>query len=157
MPEARAPLAALALVATALLAPGAAQAHALLHEIVESEATILRFRFAGGDPPAFEPYEVFAPGLEAPFQSGRINALGEMSFRPDRPGPWRVRVFTADGHGAVIELGIDESGLAAASRIHGHAHAHDYWMRVAAGLGYLLGGFGLMVLWRQRRPRASPG
>jgi nickel transport protein len=139
-----------------LLLPGAGQAHALLHEVVDGEAVIVRFSFAGADQPLFEPYEVFAPGADTPFQSGRVNALGEVSFRPDRPGAWRVRVFTADGHGASVELDVDAAGAVAAVRGH-HGHAGDYWLRVLAALGYLLGAFGLLALWRVRRARAGTG
>jgi nickel transport protein len=140
-----------------LLLPVWAHGHALLHEVLDGEAVILSFAFPGGEQPWFEPYEVFAPGAETPFQSGRINAQGEMSFRPDRPGRWRVRVFTEDGHGAVIELEVDEAGRVDASRSH-HPGMHGYWARVFAALGYLLGGFGLLVLWRSRRaPRVSTG
>lgn len=138
-----------------LLAPAVAHAHAMLHEIVAGEAVIVRLSFPGHDQPLFEPYEVFAPGSETPFQAGRVNALGELSFRPDRAGTWRLRVFTQDGHGADLELEVDAVGAVTASG-GGHGHAHDYWFRVLAALGYLLGAFGLVVLWRQRRAPARP-
>ena len=144
-----------ACAAMCLLLPVAAHAHALLHEVIDGEAVIVRFSFPGADQPLFEPYEVFAPGVDTPFQSGRVNALGEVSFRPDRPGPWRVRVFAADGHGAVIALEVDTAGAVAAVQGH-HGHAHDYGARVLAALGYLLGIFGLLALWRVRRARAGP-
>lgn len=145
---------ALAVVLLALSA--AAHGHAMLREVGEGEAVIVRLAFPGGDQPWFEPYEVFAPGSETPFQSGRVNAVGELSFRPDRAGTWRVRVFTADGHGAVLEIEVDAAGAIAA--VEGqHAHPHGYWSRVLAALGILLGLFGALMLWRQRRGRAGPG
>ena len=140
----------------ALLLPFGVHAHAMLHEVVDGEAVTLRLSYGGADQPLFEPYEVFAPGLETPFQSGRVNALGELSFRPDRPGTWRVRVATEDGHGAVIRLEIDEAGVAASMPTQ-HGHAHEYWPRVVAALGYLLGVFGLLALWRARRARTGAG
>jgi len=136
--------------------PAPAAAHALLHERVDGDAVTLRLSFPGSDRPLFEPYEIFAPDTETPFQSGRVNALGELSFRPDRPGAWRIRVFTEDGHGAMIELDVDAAGTVAATHAD-HHHAESYVLRVLAALGYLLGLFGLAVLWRQRRGRASPG
>ena len=148
-------LAALAAL-IALLLPVGANAHAMLHEVVDGETVTLRLWFGGAEQPLFEPYEVFAPGLETPFQAGRVNALGELSFRPDRPGTWRVRVATEDGHGAVIRLEVDEAGVAAALPAQ-HGHAHQYWPRVVAALGYLLGVFGLLALWRARRARSGAG
>jgi nickel transport protein len=140
----------------ALLLPADVHAHAMLHEVVDGEAVTLRLSYGGAEQPLFEPYEVFAPGLETPFQSGRVNALGELSFRPDRPGTWRVRVATEDGHGAVIRLEVDEAGVAAALPAQ-HGHAHEYWPRVIAALGYLLGVFGLLALWRARRAHTGAG
>jgi nickel transport protein len=138
-----------------LLAPAAAHAHAMLHEIVAGEVVIVRLSFPGHDQPLFEPYEVFAPGGDTPFQAGRVNALGEVSFRPDRPGTWRLRVFTEDGHGADLELEVDAAGAVTASG-GAHDHAHGYGLRVLAALGYLLGAFGLFALWRGRRATAGP-
>lgn len=136
-----------------LLVP-AAHGHALLHEVLDAEAVLVRLAFPGGDSPLFEPYEVFAPGEETAFQSGRVNARGEVAFRPDRPGAWRLRVFSEDGHGALITLEVDEVGeLVSVQGRHGDAHGH--WPRVIAGLGYLLGAFGLLMLWRQWRARAG--
>lgn len=136
-----------------LLAP-VAHGHALLHEVLDAEAVIVRLAFPGGDSPWFEPYEVFAPGDETAFQSGRVNARGEVAFRPDRPGSWRLRVFSEDGHGAMITLEVDEAGeLVSVQGRHGDAHGH--WPRVFAGLGYLLGVFGLLMTWRQWRARAG--
>lgn len=133
-----------------LVAPAVAHAHALLHEVVGGEAVTVRLSFAGHGQPLFEPYEVFAPGGDKPFQSGRVNALGEVSFRPDRPGSWRLRVLTADGHGADLTLEVDEVGVVQAAGVP-HQHAHDYWLRVLAAFGYLFGIFGLLALWRRRR------
>jgi nickel transport protein len=138
-----------------LLAPGVAPGHAMLHEVGSAEALIVRLAYPGADRPAFEAYEVHAPGSETPFQVGRSNALGELSFRPDRPGTWRVRVYTEDGHGTVVDLEVDEAG-GLAPAVGGHAHEHDLGQRVFAGLGYLLGAFGLLALWRARRARPGP-
>lgn len=134
--------------------PGASAAHALLHEVDEGEAVILRFSFPGADPPRFEAYELRAPGQDVAFQSGRLNALGELSFRPDRAGTWQARVITQDGHGAVVELEVDEAGsVLPVSGGRGRAHGHGW--RVFAALGYLFGAFGLLALWRARRTRAT--
>ena len=143
------------LLLAGLLATTAVHGHAVLHEVVAGDTVTVRFSFPGGEQPGFEPYDVFAPGAETPFQSGRVNALGEVSFRPDRAGAWRLRVITADGHGADIELELDAAGAVAAVHAQ-HGHAHGYWTRVLAGLGYLLGIFGLLVIWQQRRARRAP-
>jgi len=144
-----------ALAAIGCVSVPAAHGHALLHEVLDGEVLIVRLTVAGGDSPWFEPYEVFAPGEETAFQSGRVNALGEVTFRPDRPGPWKLRVFSEDGHGATITLEVDTAGeVLAVQGAHGDAHGH--WSRVFAALGYILGAFGLLMIWRQWRARPPP-
>jgi nickel transport protein len=140
-----------------LLWPAAGHGHAMLHEVIDGgDFVLLRFSFPNGGQPWFEPYEVFAPDADTPFQTGRVNARGELGFRPDQPGEWRVRVTTGDGHGAVVRLEIDAGRVVALGQ-SGHDHAYDHWLRVFAALGYLLGVFGLLALWRARRARAGPG
>lgn len=146
--------AALALLAVGL-APATGAAHALLHEVVDADAVVLKLFFPGGDAPLFESYEIYAPSDETPFQVGRVNAVGEVSFHPDRPGEWQVKVFTADGHGTVVRLAVDAAGSAATVAAAQDAHAHGYTGRVLAGLGYLLGLFGIWGLWRARRAAAG--
>jgi nickel transport protein len=154
MPACVRPVAAAFTACLLLALPVRAFAHAMLHEVLDGDAVIVRLSFPGGDQPLFESYEVFAPGGDTPFQSGRINAIGELSFRPDREGSWRIRVFTEDGHGKVIELGVDEAGRVTATQGH-HEHTGSYWLRALAALGFLFGVFGLLVLWRQRRRAAD--
>jgi len=123
-----------------------AHAHALLQERVTGEAVMLHLHYGWGDEkPWFEPYEVFAPGSERPFQKGYVNEAGEVSFRPDRPGRWTVRVATEDGHGAQVEIEVDAAGLA---RIESGASLP---VRVGSALGYLAGVFGIVALWVSRR------
>lgn len=143
-------------LASALLAgalwPAVAHGHALLHRVIEGQALTVRFHFPDDDQPLFEPYQVFPPGSERPFQTGRVNAIGEVTFRPDRAGEWRVEVVTADGHGARVSVTVDE--LLEAQAVSGSAH----WLAgTLSGLGWLLGVFGLLALWRLRKSSAQGG
>lgn len=138
--------------ACVLLWPCAAASHALLHELVEGETLVVRLYYPGEGAPSFEPYELLAPQAQAPFQTGRVNLNGEVSFRPDRPGRWQLRVFTEDGHGALIELQVDTAGSAFSAT---GMHAPGHWSRVVAAIGYLLGAFGLLTLWQARRRKRA--
>jgi len=143
-----------ALAGLLLLLPGSsALAHALLHESSVGEAAVVQFLFPDGDKPYFEAYRVMAPDDTRPFQSGRINAVGEVSFRPDRPGTWRVVVATEDGHGAEVRVDVGREGAASAG---GAGAGLSQPARLTAGIGYLLGVFGLIALWRGRRARHRP-
>ncbi len=132
-------------LAILLALPGAGAAHELYHRVTEAGAMVVQFYFPDDDHPYFEPYEVFPPGSDIPFQTGRVNALGEVSFRPDRPGEWRVRVATEDGHGALARVDVDDTGDA---RWEGAGGSRNE--RITASLGYLFGIFGLVALWRLR-------
>lgn len=124
-------------------------AHALLHEEVSDGTTITVHFFYPGEreKPWFEPYEVFSPSDELAFQEGRVNAVGEVSFRPNEPGEWRIRVATGDGHGADQRIQVSEDDI----REVGRDASLGYTERAIMAVGYLLGGFGLWMLWRQRK------
>jgi nickel transport protein len=127
--------------------------HALLHAFSAGEAVVVQFHFADGDKPYFEAYRIMAPDDTRPFQSGRINARGEISFRPDRPGAWRVVVATEDGHGTELRVDVDPDGVVGAD---GGNAGPSQVAHLTAGIGYLLGVFGIIALWRGRRARHPP-
>lgn len=122
-------------------------AHALLHEeATNGSAITLHFFYPGErEKPWFEPYEVFSPGDKRSFQEGRVNAAGEVSFRPNESGEWRIRVATADGHGKVVRIQVSDDNQMV------HDVRQGYTERAAMAVGYLLGGFGLIMLWRERK------
>ena len=130
-----------------------AAAHRMDHAISTAEAQVLTLSHPFGDQPLFEPYQIFAPDSTVAFQNGRTDALGRVSFLPDRPGRWRVVVTTEDGHGLEVRVRVDEALEVA--EVEGPAQAGV--MDVVAGVGYLLGLAGLFMLWRQRKqPHAHP-
>ena len=122
-------------------------AHRMDHAVSQAEAQVLTLSHAFGDQPAFEPYQIFAPDSTVAFQNGRTDALGRISFLPDRPGRWRVVVTTEDGHGLEVRIGVDEALQVA--EVEGPAQAGI--VNILAGVGYLLGLVGLFALWRQRK------
>lgn len=127
---------------------GPVGSHALLHEETSdgSAITVHFFYPVEREKPWFEPYEVFSPSDELSFQKGRVNAVGEVSFRPNESGEWRVRVTTADGHGEVVRIQVNEDSIGRTER----DARLGYTDRAFMAVGYLLGGFGLLMLWRER-------
>lgn len=134
-----------------LALPRPVVAHALLHETMRTDAVVVQFHYAGSnDKPWFEDYQVFAPGTEVAYQSGQVNADGEVSFRPNGPGEWRVRVATGDGHGAHMTVVVDGAG----ARPDADRGA-EYLQRIITALAWLFGLFGLGIVMRDvRRKRA---
>ena len=137
----------LGLTLALLLCTSLAWGHRMNHEVSTAEAQVLTVSYAFGDQPIFEPYQVFAPNSDVPFQTGRTDGQGRVSFLPDRPGRWRVVVTTEDGHGVEVRVRVDED--LAITEVEGPG-AGGLTMTLA-GVGYLLGLGGLLVLWRQRQ------
>lgn len=140
-----------------LAAPLPASAHALVHEITRAKTVVVHFQYAGnGGKPWFENYQVFAPHTETVFQSGHVNVNGEVSFRPNAPGEWRVRITTRDGHGEQVTVVVDQAGALpdAAGGAVGAAGA-GYLQQIITALAWLFGAFGLAVIVRDMRRKQA--
>lgn len=138
----------LAALLVALAAPAAA--HEVLHEVARGKAIALRAHHADGEPLAYAAYELYAPSdPELPFQKGRTDRAGWLAFVPDAPGPWRVKVITADGHGldVVIEAAPGEATAAAPPPRAPHLHV----LRPALGAAAIAALFGALHLLRRRK------
>jgi nickel transport protein len=138
------------LMSLVFLTSGHSQAHALLYEAKNnSSAVVLHFFYEGGrEKPFFEQYEVFAPNSELSFQEGRINELGEISFRPNSEGLWRVKVVTSDGHARTVILEVDQVSQIVTTQ--SNAQHSDILYRLLTVIGYIFGIFGLVMLWRNK-------
>jgi nickel transport protein len=138
---------ALAVALLMAVSPGAL-AHELHHSAARGEASIVTLTLADGSAFSYESYELFRPGEDVPLQVGRTDALGRIVFLPDRPGAWRVKAFSEDGHGLDVTIEVEESGQV---RVTGHA-GPGRALRALLGVVIILGGFAaLKVLLARRR------
>jgi len=139
-------------IALALCAwlPGRAPAHDLQHSVAEGEAVSVKLFFADGKEFSFESYEVYRAGDEIPFQVGRTDIEGRVVFIPDRPGTWRLKVFSEDGHGADLSFTAGgESGVRDANEPFLERH-----LRIVVGVSVIFGVFGLVDLFLRRGRRS---
>lgn len=122
--------------------------HELLNQIhQEGNCILVRFYFQDGTVFSYEEYEIYREGEAVPFQRGRSDALGRVVFCPDRDGIWTLKISSQDGHGADLKLSLK------AGRVeHGHSSTESY-KGILAGLGYLLGIFGLLSIFLRRWKR----
>ena len=140
---------ALLALAVAVLAPAAARGHEVLHEVARGRAIAVRAWFAGGEPLAYVPYEIYSPAdPKIPHQKGRTDRSGWLAFVPDVPGPWRVKVVDATGHG--LELSVDAAAPAAAAA----PSTASVVLRPLLGLAVIAAVFGALLAWHRRRGRA---
>jgi hypothetical protein len=102
-----------ALFLAALLSlPALTRAHEVLHEVRSGGAVAVKFFESDGELLAAAAYQVWAPGDDrSPWQEGRTDRGGWMSFVPAEPGRWRVRVVGGDGHG--LSVVVDTATLVA--------------------------------------------
>jgi nickel transport protein len=127
--------------------PSQVIAHDLQYSIDEGAAVYVKFFFADGNEFDFESYEVYRGGEEVPFQVGRTDARGRLVFLPDRAGPWRIKVFSEDGHGADFSLSTDARGGVEKA---GESLLERY-PRIVVGVSIIFGIFGVIALFAQGR------
>lgn len=97
--------AGLCLVAALAGLPLGSRAHETLHDIRRGNAVAVRAYFADGEVLAYTAYEIYSPSdPRIPYQKGRTDRSGWLSFVPDAPGRWRVKVIDDTGHGIDLQV-----------------------------------------------------
>lgn len=121
------------------------------HEVKLSQtaqtAQLITLQYADGQPFAFEAYELYPAGETTPFQVGRTNAQGQLVFVPDSRSEWRLKAYSADGHG------VDQTLTATPSQ-PGQPLTSTSLPRpllLVAGLGIIFGLFGFYQLFLRRQ------
>ena len=140
-----------------LVTVSGAEAHSTEYQ-VENKGISARFFFLPNDPANYSPYEIFGPGEDIPYQKGRTDKNGVVSFLPDRPGKWRIKVTAESehgGHAANVEIDVKE-GLLMESFSKPLVASY---VKFFVGAGLLLGVFGMWALWtaRRRKPESISG
>jgi len=132
----------------ALLTVSGAEAHSVEYQ-VENRGISARFFFLPNEPSSYSPCEIFAPGDAVPHQKGRTDRNGVVSFLPDRPGKWTIKLIAESehgGHAATVDIDVKESLLMESfSKPLVAAHSKFFM-----GAGLLLGAFGIWALWTRR-------
>lgn len=94
-----------------LLISSEAEAHTV-HYQVENKGISARIFYSPDDPVSYSQYEIFGPGDTIPYQKGRTDKNGIVSFLPDRQGKWVVKVYGESEHGmhrAQIDIDVNEN------------------------------------------------
>jgi len=134
-----------------LLTVSAAEAHSIEYH-VENKGISARFFFLPNDPASYSPYEIFAAGDTVPHQKGRTDKNGVVSFLPDRPGKWTIKMIAESehgGHAASVDIDVKE-GLLVESFSKPLVASYTKFF---VGAGLLLSVFGIWALRTSRRER----
>jgi nickel transport protein len=132
-----------------MLVPAISGAHELHQKISRGSAVVIELAYPDHSPFSYEQFEVFREGEEAPYQTGRSDALGRIVFVPDRDGAWRIRAFSEDGHGIDITIEAGPEGSAASAEAPGD----DRSVRIILGLIIIVAVFMVVLLIVRRRGR----
>ena len=125
-----------------------AWAHEVKVEISKQDAAVVRLTYADGQPFTYEAYELYQPGKDIPEQVGRTNAQGQIVFLPGAQTEWRVKAYSADGHGIDQKLHV----VAGGSVVAASGGELPRPLLLLAGLGIVFGIFGLVQLFFRRKP-----
>lgn len=151
--------AAHALLAAAILALAPPSlAHEVLHEVERGRAVAVRVHYPDGEGLAYVEAEVFSPAdARIPHWKGRTDRNGFVSFVPDVPGKWRLRVVDSTGHGldTVVEVPAPgaAAGEAAAPERDARGSSTGVRLRPLAGVAVIVAVFGLLFLFGRARRR----
>jgi nickel transport protein len=121
-------------------------AHEVKVEISKQEAAIVSLAYADGHPFIFEAYELYQPGKDIPEQVGRTNAQGQIVFLPGAQTEWRVKAYTADGHGIDRKLQVTAGGNVVATG----GSELPRPLVLLSGLGIVFGIFGFIQLFNRK-------
>ena len=136
----------------ALLAPAAALGHEVLHELARGRAVAVRAFFADGEVLAYTPYEIYSPAdPKIPYQKGRTDRSGWLSFVPDVAGKWRVKVIDDTGHGLDLEVDAATGGAGTPSSGAAPASTAAFVLRPLVGLAVIAAVFGLLFTLYRRK------
>jgi nickel transport protein len=136
------------LALAAVLALGPAVAHEIVHSVSRAPAVIVTLHYPDGSPFAYEDYELYPEGAALPTQVGRTDAAGRVVFVTGDNADWRLKAFSADGHGIDTRF---TATAAAATAAPTDAGGPDRDTRLLVGAALLFGVFGLLQLYLRRR------
>jgi nickel transport protein len=135
-----------------LLLPGVpAVAHEVHHTVETAAAIAVRLTYADGKPFTFEAFEAYPDGKDVPAQVGRTDEQGRAVFVAGDVKRWRVKAFSADGHG--VDLRFDAPVVATPQGSASAATGNDpnRASLLLFGFSLLLGGFGIYQLWLRNK------
>jgi nickel transport protein len=126
-----------------------AEAHSVQYQ-VENKGISVRVFYSADDPASYSQYEIFGPGDTITHQRGRTDRNGFVSFLPDRPGKWLVKVWAESEHGyhgAQIEIQVNKSLFVESFKKPLVAR----YTKAFVGISLILAFFGAWALFRTRR------
>lgn len=128
-----------------------AEAHTIYYQ-VENRGISARVFYSDDEPASYSQYEIFGPGDKIPYQKGRTDRNGFVSFLPDRPGMWIINVYGESEHGlhsAQIRIEINKSLFMESFK----KPVVATYTTLFVGISFILGIFGIWALFLRKGKR----
>jgi nickel transport protein len=123
--------------------------HAINYEVKQKGISVRVF-YTEKDPASYSEYELFGPGDSQPHQTGRSDKNGFISFFPERPGVWKIKVWGESSHGyhgVTLDVKVDEAlDLKSFSKPLAATHT-----KLIVGISLIIGFFGVYALLKSRK------
>lgn len=122
-------------------------AHDLHHKVEQNQATVVTFSFGGGADFSYQQYEVYAPNAKLPFAVGRTDSNSRVIFIPNQSGVWHVKAVSEDGHGASIDIEVDEH-----MQLQGYSQSfYERFQKIFVGVALIFALFALLHFINRRK------
>lgn len=128
-----------------------ASAHEVHHTIEATDAVAVRLSHADGKPFSFKTFEATPEGQDVPAQDGRTDEQGRAVFVPGTAKRWRVKAFSADGHGIDLHFDVPAPPLTQCTASATPADGPNRSSLLLFGFSLLLGVFGIYQLWLAKK------
>lgn len=130
---------------------GNLHAHTIHYE-VQPKGISVKIFYTQSDPASYSEYEVYGPEDKEPYQIGRTNRAGFLSFLPDRPGIWKIKVLGESSHGfhgITFEVKVDKAfDLESFEKPLVAKHT-----KVIVGVSIIFGLFGIISLYLSHKKK----
>jgi len=121
-----------------------------IHYEVQSKGISAKIFYTQSDPASYSEYEIYGPGDTEPYQIGRTNRAGFLSFLPDRPGIWKIKVLGESSHGfhgITFDVKVDKAfNLESFEKPLVAKHT-----KMMVGVSVIFGLFGIISLYLSRK------
>jgi len=122
---------------------------------VGQKATYVSVFFDSTHTAAWSSYEIFAPDASLPYQKGRTDASGVLSFLPNREGKWKIAINAGSDHGEHFqEIYISIDPTMVIKEINKPLYATSG--ALISGISIIFGFFGLWFGLTQRQRKKQP-
>lgn len=123
-----------------------------IHYEVQPKGISAKIFYTQTDPASYSEYEIYGPGDTEPYQIGRTNRAGFLSFLPDRAGIWKIKILGESSHGfhgITIDLKVDKAFELESFEKPLVAK----YTKVIVGISVIFGLFGIISLYLSRRKK----